>query len=102
MKKLLTLLFLLMPFHSYGQDVQHTQKPIVCFVGEGFSEILNKQYGEVPYFGGKLREFKEVYFGIYFNEKTKTYTVVEFNKDKTCVLSSGVEGQLINSNKKYD
>ena len=73
-------------------EPKELQKPVLCDTLENVVSAVAKQFGEKPMWAGKDKATQYV---ITFNEKTKSWSFVQFDKDMACVLGTGEGGQLI-------
>jgi len=74
------------------------EKPVVCektiLVLEAFSK---GEWQEKPFWVGEDQSSK---FGLLVNEKTKTWTLIQFNNEIACVLGTGKNHQTFLSGPK--
>lgn len=83
---------LLLPVFALAEPVT-VEKPVVCDrVEKVFEELQGQSYKEQPIWIGAGENST---FTIFANEKTKTWTVVQFNDNIACVLGMGDNGRLI-------
>lgn len=61
-------------------------KPVTCAETNGVLTALRTEYKETPFWGSQLKSSIIV---LYVNVSTKTWTLVEFNKNLACILSTG-------------
>lgn len=91
MKKFL-LSVLLLPAVAMAQPVT-VEKPVVCEKLHIVIESLqNSNYKEVPIWSGIDEKSK---YALFANEKTKTWTFIQFNQNIACILGVGEKSQLI-------
>jgi hypothetical protein len=77
---------LLLPALAYAQPVT-VEKPIVCDTTKVVIETLTgNEYKEQPFWMGNDTSSRYV---ILVNEKTKTWSLVQFNNNIACVLGTG-------------
>ena len=69
-------------------DVKHN-------VVTSYPKVLLEQAGEKPIWVGKGDGADTSKTVILANEKTKSWTIVQFDKNMACVLGSGVSSQVI-------
>lgn len=103
MKKFLASV-LLLPAFAFAQQQQQPQgpvtveKPVVCVSAEVLMDALEKSESkEVPYWMGTDAE---TYWGMLVNEKTGTWTIIQFNRDIGCIIGAGENhGHMIQKTK---
>jgi hypothetical protein len=89
MKKLFFLICLAMAVNVHGQEKRN--KPVFCGPNQQiFSYITGPEFTEQLYWIGKT-ESEDSKFALLVNAKTRTWTLIEFNKDTACVLGTGVD-----------
>lgn len=77
---------LLFPSLVFAQGVV-IEKPVVCINTKSMIEILSKgEFKEKPVWIGKDESSN---YSVFANEKTKTWTIIQFNKEIACVLGTG-------------
>lgn len=88
-------LFCLISTIAYAIEPFTVNKPVFCTDVKSMIEFLSgEDYREVPTWVGKDEKSKYV---IMANEKTKTWTIVQFNDQVACVLGTGTDGAVIKS-----
>ena len=65
-------------------------KPVLCMNTGLLLQILTEQGQELPKWIGRGDGEDSSQTTILVNEKIKTWTIVQFEKDQACVLGSGV------------
>jgi len=92
MKKLLLLISLAMSVPALGQaKLDKLNKPVFCGPSqEIFAYITGPEFKEQLYWFGKI-ESDDSKFALLVNAKTRSWTLVEFDKDTACVLGSGID-----------
>lgn len=85
MRKLLFSVLLLSPY-SWAQQVLN--KEVVCDKPEVIMSTLVKDYEEKPFWMGKDGQATSGYV-LLSNNKTKSWTLVQFNEQVACVLGAG-------------
>lgn len=86
-------LFCLNSTIAYAIQPFTVEKPVYCSDVKTLIEFLSGQdYREVPSWIGKDESSK---FVLMANEKTKTWTLVQFNNQIACVLGSGTDGAIV-------
>jgi hypothetical protein len=86
MKKLLSVMFL--ASSAYAEPVT-INKPIVCDAAEiVFKTLSGENYQERPIWLATSTE-KLVNYSLWVNASSKTWTIVQFNKDIACILGVG-------------
>lgn len=68
------------------------QKIVFCDKLEKVVSTLSKEYDEKPLWAGKDDATQ---YAITYNEKTKSWTIIQFDKDIACILGTGEAGHLI-------
>jgi hypothetical protein len=77
---------LLLPALAYAQPVT-VDKPIICEKTEKVIESLQTgQYKETPSWIGRDEQSR---YALFANEKTKTWTIIQFNENIACILGVG-------------
>lgn len=87
----LTLMLLFLMKDAYAEP-KELKKPVLCDTLEKVVEAVSKQFGEKPMWSGKDQKTQYV---ITFNEKSKSWTFVQFDESMACILGTGEGGQLI-------
>lgn len=81
---------LLLPALALAQPVT-VEKPVVCEKTVTVLEAFSKgEWQEKPFWIGEDNKSK---FGLLVNEKTKTWTLIQFNNDIACILGTGINHQ---------
>ena len=91
---LFPILILLVPLLASAEPIQ-INKPVTCENTLLIFQALVEQAGEKPIWVGKGDGTDTSKTVILANEKTKSWTIVQFDKNMACVLGSGVGSQLI-------
>ena len=94
MYRFLTVLILLAPLLASAEPIQ-INKPVTCENTLLIFQALLEQAGEKPIWVGKGDGTDTSRTVILANEKTKSWTIVQFDKNMACVLGSGVGSQQI-------
>ncbi len=77
---------LLLPALAQAQPVT-VEKPVICEKTEKVIETLQKgQYKETPIWIGHDEKSK---YALFANEKTKSWTIIQFNENIACILGVG-------------
>jgi len=86
-KQVLQLLFvLLFPASAFGQPVM-IEKPVLCAQTETvMNAIAKSQYSEKPTWIGADEKSE---FTLFVNEKTKTWTLIQFDNNVACIIGVG-------------
>jgi len=71
------------------------KKPVVCDDTALVFQALTEQAGERPIWVGKGDGIDTSGTTLFVNEITKSWTLVQFDKDKACVLGSGISSRPI-------
>ncbi len=91
------LLFVVMLFlipKVMAEPVQ-IKKPVMCESTTLVFQALSDQAGEKPIWLGRGNGEDTSSTTIFANETTKTWTIVQFDKDMACILGSGVSSRQI-------
>ena len=88
------ILILLFPLLASAQSIQ-INKPVTCDSTLLVFQALLEQAGEKPVWVGKGEGNDTSKTVILANEKTKSWTIIQFDKNMACVLGSGVGNQPI-------
>ncbi len=91
---LFLILFLLVPLLASAETIQ-LNKPVTCVSAMLVFQALVEQAGEKLIWVGKGDGADTSRTVVLANEKTKSWTIVQFDKNMACVLGSGVGSQLI-------
>ena len=94
MHRFLPILILLSPLLASAEPIQ-INKPVTCENTLLIFQALVEQAGEKPIWVGKGDGADTSKTVILANEKTKSWTIIQFDKNMACVLGSGVGSQLI-------
>ena len=94
MHRFLPILILLSPLLASAEPIQ-INKPVTCENTLLIFQALVEQAGEKPIWVGKGDGADTSKTVILANEKTKSWTIVQFDKNMACVLGSGVSSQVI-------
>ena len=94
MYHLFPILILLAPLLASAESVQ-INKPLICDSTLLVFQALVEQAGETPIWVGKGDGKDTSRTVLLANEKTKSWTIVQFDKNMACVLGSGVGSQQI-------
>ncbi len=92
MKKILIILLFAIPNVMAQMQLM---KPIICDKAELILGALIEQGQELPTWIGRGDGEDTSQTTILVNEKTKTWTIVQFEKGRACVLGSGVGSRPI-------
>ena len=80
-------LFALIAASSFGQTM--LQKPVLCAeISKIFTEITGSKYKELPGWVGLSNEDNGNYV-LLVNEKTQTWTFIQFEENIACILATG-------------
>lgn len=89
---ILVIIILMLITKDANAQPKELQKPVLCDTLEKVVEAVSKQFGEKPMWSGKDQKTQYV---ITFNEKSKSWTFVQFDESMACILGTGEGGQLI-------
>ena len=88
---------LLLPALALAQPVT-VEKPLVCEKTEKVIESLqNGQYKENPSWVGYDEKSR---YALFVNEKTRTWTMIQFNEKIACILGVGEGSKIVVSGPK--
>jgi hypothetical protein len=62
------------------------EKPVLCASTDAVLPEIYGQYKEVPIWGSQLDDSK---IALFVNPETKTWTLVQWNRDLACVIDAG-------------
>jgi len=66
------------------------KKEVYCDKTETVISVLKgRDYEESPIWFGKEKDSKTPHYSLFVNQETKTWTIIQFNKDSACVLGTG-------------
>jgi len=78
-----------------------TKKEVYCDKIETMISILKgRDYEESPIWLGTEKDSKAPNYSLFVNQETKTWTIIQFNKETACVLGAG-EDFIVLSKKSY-
>ena len=78
-----------------------TKKEVYCDKTETMISVLkSRDYEESPIWIGKEKDSKAPNYSLFVNQETKTWTIIQFNKETACVLGAG-ESFVVPSKKTY-
>ena len=97
MRKILAIVILTLGIgiadaRTKSSDPRVVNKEVLCFTGQDLFKTLRDKYGEKPVFLGRHKHGGLV---VFFNQTTKTYTVLEFNETTSCAISIGGDAELM-------
>lgn len=79
----------------WAQSV-NVEKTMECAPTSLFLKGLSQsEYKEMPIWSGSE---DSSYYSLFVNEKTKTWTLIQFNEKIACVLGSGLNSKMIYNN----
>ena len=93
MLKIFLIIFLLAP--TVMAQTFQLKKPVTCDDTILIFQALTEQAGERPIWLGQGDGVDTSRTALLVNEITKAWTIVQFDKDKACVLGSGVGSRPI-------
>ena len=94
MYHLFPILILLAPLLASAEPIQ-INKPVICDSALLVFQSLVEQAGEKPIWVGKGDGVDTSRTVVLANEKTKSWTIIQFDKNMACVLGSGVGNQPV-------
>ena len=78
-----------------------TKKEVYCDKTETLISVLKgRDFEESPIWIGKEKDSKAPNYSLFVNQETKTWSIIQFNKETACVLGAG-EGFNVPSKKPY-
>lgn len=88
-------MILLFPLTVFAQNEPVViNKPVVCDKIEVVIEWLkDKERNQKPFWIGQSTS-DEIFYSVVLNEKTGSWTIIEFNRNHACVLGLGEKNQL--------
>jgi hypothetical protein len=90
MKYLLLFLLFYATVDSVTAETFLTNKEVECDKAERMiSNLKNSDFKEVPIWFGKEADSKTPNYSLFVNPETRTWTIIQFNKDVACILGSG-------------
>lgn len=96
-QKLVAFLFCLTSTIVYASESFTVNKPVFCSDVKSIIEFLTGEgYREQPYWVGKDEKSKYI---MLVNQKTKTWSMVQFNDQVACVIGAGEGSRLLNLGK---
>jgi hypothetical protein len=80
--------------NAQSQPPVTIQKKVVCSsISDVVRMIMNEPYTELPIWNG-LDSDKKARYSLFHNQKTNTFTIIEFNDKVACILGEGIESQI--------
>lgn len=71
-----------------------TNKPVLCDDSKKIIEALGERYGEkLIWLANDMQDKSK--FGLFVNEKTKTWTMLQFTPEIACIVGLGENSKLI-------
>lgn len=92
MKSLLFGVLLLPVLAVAQQDYVTVEKKVVCGETKKVLEELFVQFEEVPVWTGDEPGSR---YGLLINEKTNSWTLIQFNENVTCIIGAGTDSKEI-------
>lgn len=81
---------LLLPVVSLAQQPVIINAKMLCNETKiVLAEIAKSEYREVPMWVGDISKESNLKLAIVANEKTKTWTIIQYNDEITCIMSVG-------------
>ena len=91
---LFSILILLVPLLALAEPVQ-INKPVTCEATLLVFQALSDQAGEKPIWLGRGDGSDTSSTTVFANEKTKSWTIVQFDKNMACIIGSGVSSRQL-------
>jgi len=91
-KVILAFLLGLSALIAHAQTVINVDKSILCSDLKTVIENISGNYVEVPFWNGKDSVSKYI---LMVNEKTKSWTFIQYNDKSACILGTGDQSNLI-------
>jgi len=89
----MAFLFCLVSTVANAQPFQ-TNKPVICDDSKTVIKFLSERYGErLIWMANDAQDLSK--FGLFVNEKTKTWTMLQFTPEIACVVGLGKDSTLI-------
>jgi hypothetical protein len=83
---------LLLPALVVAQPVT-VEKPVICEKTElVIGSLLNGEYKEQPVWIGVDESSK---YSLFVNDKTKTWTMIQFNQQMACIIAVGIKAKMV-------
>ena len=76
---------LLLPAFAFAEPVT-VEKPVICDTPKIVVESISGTYQEQPSWIGRDNSSK---YALFVNEKTKTWTMIQFNDNIACIIGVG-------------
>lgn len=71
-----------------------TNKPVICDDSKTIISHLGERYGErLIWLANDTQDLSK--FGLFVNEKTKTWTLLQFTSEVACIVGLGKDSKLI-------
>jgi hypothetical protein len=77
-------------------QIYKSDKPVVCSSLKNVIEYVSSEYDEIPFWRGSDETSKYI---LMVNNKTSTWTMIQYNNDLACVVGVGENAKLINLGK---
>lgn len=77
--------FFTIPSFSQSFDAH---KPVVCDSTKAVIKFLSERYGEKPAWIAKSGD-DDTFFTLFLNQKTGSWTLLQYTKETACVLGTG-------------
>ena len=88
MKLKLAILLCVIPLLLYAQSII-IEKPLQCLPTDQILRELAKEYDEKIVWHGAGVDSELRRYGLWVNETSKTWTLVQFNEQLACILGAG-------------
>lgn len=89
-------LFCLISSIANAQSFQ-SSKPVLCAEIKELFKTLSGDFKEIPMWSGKDAS-NDSRYALFINEKTGTWTILQFSADTACVLGLGEKSSMLPGN----
>ena len=93
MRKLIVVLLTLFYIgFAHGEQYSEESKIVVCFEGHDVFNALKAKYKEEPLI---VAQHGNGYMAFFYNKKTNTFSIFEFNERVACLISAGKNVKIL-------
>lgn len=78
---------------SIANAQEQRNKPIVCYPTMEILPLLKQLGEEIVWMGAALTN--ESYFIVMMNDKTKEFTIIQFDEKTACLIGAGIDSKFI-------